>query len=47
MPYALRGSILSMTCRVLILVESLTRSQKISCIFSRLLLDKDILILVP
>lgn len=33
MPYSLRGSILSTTCRVLNLVENLTRSQKINCIF--------------
>lgn len=35
MPYALRGSILSTTCRVLNLVENLTRSRKISCVFFR------------
>lgn len=33
MPYALRGSILSMSWRVLNVVENLTRSQKIHCIF--------------
>lgn len=40
MPYAHRGSILSTTCRVLNLVENLTRSQKISCVFFKTGLTK-------
>lgn len=36
MPYALRACILSTTCRVLNLVENLTRSQKINYIFFKI-----------
>lgn len=46
MPYALRACILNATCRVLNLVENLTRSQKINCVFSRLLPGKEAFTLV-
>lgn len=41
MPYALRGSVLSMTGRVLNLVENLTRSQKSIVIFQDFCLSRD------